>query len=106
VSDEFVLSDVLTRGGFDGHALVKAANTPEFKQKLRENTTRAKELGICGVPTYRVLRQDGVGEWKNVGGLVWGQDETNVVEDLIAGWHPESGEVADETHGLTTGARL
>lgn len=50
------------------------------------------------MPTYRVLRQTNDGEWKAVGGLVWGQDETNIVEDLIAGWNPESsGEVARVT---------
>lgn len=26
-----------------------------------------------------------------MGGLVWGQDEASVVEDLIAGWVPEKG---------------
>lgn len=36
------------------------------------------------------MKDDGKGGWTNVGGLVWGQDETNVVEDLIAGWDPES----------------
>jgi 2-hydroxychromene-2-carboxylate isomerase len=90
VSDESVLADVLTKGGYDGADLVKKANAPEIKAKLREFTAEAKQMGICGVPTYRVLRQDGNGTWKNVGGLVWGQDETNVVEDLIAGWDPES----------------
>lgn len=50
----------------------------------------AKENSICGVPTYRVLRQDIDREWQLVGGLVWGQDKINVVEDLIAGWDPES----------------
>lgn len=41
------------------------------------------------MPTYRVLRQDSDGDWKIVGGLSWGQDESNVVEDLIAGWNGE-----------------
>ncbi|EAT82728.1 hypothetical protein HBI56_065630 [Parastagonospora nodorum] len=90
VSDEKVLADVLTKGGFDGADLIARANDLGVKAKLRELTAAAKEQGICGVPTYQVLRQDAGGNWKNVGGLVWGQDETNVVEDLIAGWDPES----------------
>lgn len=50
-------------------------------------------MGLCGVPTYRVLRQQqSGGEFEAVGGLVWGQDETNIVEDLIAGWVPEKNE--------------
>jgi 2-hydroxychromene-2-carboxylate isomerase len=89
VSDEAVLADVLTKGGYNGPELVAKANAPATKAKLRELTAEAKDLGICGVPTYRVLREDSTGLWKPVGGLVWGQDETNVVEDLIAGWDPE-----------------
>jgi 2-hydroxychromene-2-carboxylate isomerase len=91
-----VLADVLTRAGYDGKDLVRKANAPEIKAKLRELTAEAKETGICGVPTYRVMREDGNGNWKNVGGLIWGQDETNVVEDLIAGWDPERSDVLAE----------
>jgi hypothetical protein len=53
-----------------------------------------------------VLRQANDEEWKAVGGLVWGQDEINVVEDLIAGWDPESSEqvakVAREVKGASS----
>lgn len=38
---------------------------------------------------------------------MWGQDETNVVEDLIAGWDPEvSSELAEpqKTNGRAKGA--
>jgi 2-hydroxychromene-2-carboxylate isomerase len=107
VSNEGVLAEVLSKGGFDGPALIKKANAPEIKTKLRANTAEAKELGICGVPTYRVLRQYGTDEWKPVGGLVWGQDETNVVEDLIAGWDPETSHaIAEVRKGETVNARL
>lgn len=107
VSDEGVLAHVLTKGGFDGPALVKMANAPEIKEKLRANTAEAKELGICGVPTYRVLRQYGTDEWRHVGGLVWGQDETNVVEDLVAGWDPETYDgVAEPRKGEKVNVRL
>lgn len=54
-------------------------------------TAQAQKLGLCGVPTYRVLRKTNDGAWDNVGGLVWGQDELNVVEDLIAGWSMDDG---------------
>ena len=36
--------------------------------------------------------QQSGGEFEAVGGLVWGQDEINVVEDLIAGWIPGKSE--------------
>lgn len=79
---------MLQKAGCDPELLAKA-NTPAVKAKLRENTAAAKAIGICGAPTYRVLQQDKAGEWQPHGGLVWGQDELNVVEDLIYGWDPE-----------------
>ncbi|KAF2732026.1 thioredoxin-like protein [Polyplosphaeria fusca] len=86
VADEAVLIDVLNKGAFDGKDLVKKANAPAAKNKLRELTAEAKAVGICGVPSYRVFRQADSGEWKDVSGIIWGQDEQNVVEDYIAGW--------------------
>lgn len=86
VSDEGVLRQVLNDAGHDGAELVEKANSAEIKAELRAATAEAKALGICGVPSYRVLRQNGQGGFEHVGGIIWGQDETNVVEDLIAGW--------------------
>lgn len=105
VSDESVLADVLNNAGFNGSDLVARANTPAIKNRLRENTAAAKAAGICGVPTYRVLYQGGNGQWIPRGGLVWGQDETNVVEDLIAGWDPESSCQLAEPRKMESGAR-
>jgi 2-hydroxychromene-2-carboxylate isomerase len=84
------LADVLTKGGYNGSGMLTKANAPAIKTRLRELTAEARALGICGVPTYRVLRETGVGKWEPMGGLVWGQDEMGVVEDLITGWDPES----------------
>lgn len=94
------MAAVLDKHGFNGADLVSKANSPAIKSKLRENTAAAKATGICGVPTYRVLRQRENGNWEPQGGLIWGQDETNVVEDLIAGWDPEhSTEFAEPMKG-------
>ncbi|OAG11287.1 thioredoxin-like protein [Paraphaeosphaeria sporulosa] len=111
VADDSVLVEVLTKGGFDGAGLLKKANAPDIKQKLRDSTAEAKNLGICGVPTYRVFRQNLNREWEHVGGLVWGQDESNVVEDLIAGWSGEGTAALAEPRKTTvsdkiTGSRL
>jgi 2-hydroxychromene-2-carboxylate isomerase len=106
VSDESVLQDTLTKGGYNGADLIAKAKVPAIKAKLRELTAEAKSLGICGVPTYRVLRDDGSGGWKNVGGLVWGQDETNIVEDLIAGWDPESSNATAEVRRSEDGGKF
>jgi len=40
---------------------------------------RAVEVGLCGVPTFRV----------NQGPLVWGQDKLNVVADMLCGWQDQ-----------------
>jgi 2-hydroxychromene-2-carboxylate isomerase len=98
---------VLDKAGYDGTDLLAKANAPAIRNKLRENTAAAKATGICGVPTYRVLHEDRSGQWRACGGLVWGQDETNIVEDLIAGWDPaQSTQLAEpqKTKGGAKGA--
>lgn len=105
MADDTVLIRVLDEAGYNGAELVSKANSPEIKQKLRSATAEAKALGLCGVPSYRVLRQDSNGEWMLQGGVVWGQDETNVVEDLIAGWDSEkSTTIAEPWKGKTASA--
>ncbi|PVH95211.1 thioredoxin-like protein [Periconia macrospinosa] len=89
MSDDAVLTSVLDKAGYDGASLVRQANTPEIKAKLRELTAEAKSVGICGVPTYRVFRENKNGGLGDPGSGIWGQDEINVVEDLIAGWDPD-----------------
>jgi 2-hydroxychromene-2-carboxylate isomerase len=100
-----VLVSVLDKAGYDGAGLLARANEPAIKTKLRENTAAAKVAGICGVPTYRILRQDVSGSWEPIGGLVWGQDETNVVEDLIVGWDAENSTEVAEPRKTATSAR-
>lgn len=87
MSKDEVLTSVLSEAGHDAKSIMAEANSQKIKADLRARTQEAKETGICGVPTYRVFRRN-IGEqgWKQTGDLVWGQDEVNVVEDLIAGW--------------------
>lgn len=116
MSDDAVLVQVLDEAGFDGKTLLAKAKSPEVKQQLVDNTKEAIDAGFCGVPTYRVFRKDAsVTEkgrnhgWKQFGGFVWGQDETPLVQDLIAGWSDDgsSGEVAKIEAAEPTGkARL
>lgn len=92
MSSDSTLIEVLTEAGYDGLALLKRSNESDIKSKLRESTKEAKDSGICGVPTYRVFRRkvgEGEEDWKQAGDFVWGQDELNVVEDLISGWDGE-----------------
>ena len=62
---------------------------------MRNNTSEAIEAGICGGPSYRVFEKTSEG-WVisgPEGGVVWGQDELVVVEDLVAGWKQEASSV-------------
>ena len=101
MANESVLVQVLNNSGFNGVQLLKEANAADTKQKLRKMTAEAQGLGLCGVPTYRVLRKTSDGTWEHVGGLVWGQDELNVVEDLIAGWSPDDATTLAEPRKAT-----
>ncbi|KAI1502265.1 protein disulfide [Biscogniauxia marginata] len=94
VSNEGVLRDILGDAGYDAEQLLAHACSPTNKEALVRNTRAAKDAGFCGVPTYRVFRREPSGTWKATGGFVWGQDETAVVEDLIAGWDESSTKVA------------
>jgi hypothetical protein len=80
---------VLTTGGFNATKLIEQAMMQQPRDVLRANTQAAKDLGLCGVPSYRVLNATPQG-WEANGGVVWGQDESNVVMDLIAGWKEET----------------
>lgn len=86
-SDEVVV-EVVTEAGYDGRKLLTKSNEANYKAQLRAATKEAKDIGICGVPTYRVFRRrsgQSDNQWKQAGDLVWGQDEIAVVEDLISG---------------------
>jgi 2-hydroxychromene-2-carboxylate isomerase len=63
--------------GLDGDALVRAAQEPEAKQRLREATEEAVARGVFGVPTVVVD-----------GELFWGTDGLEHVEACIRGEDP------------------
>lgn len=88
MSSDHVLAKVVTEAGYDGQGVLAKSNDARYKAQLRASTKEAKDLGICGVPTYRVFRRNlgsSNDEWKQSGDLVWGQDEIAVVEDMISG---------------------
>ena len=89
VADDSILGQLLDDGGYDGPDMIRRASQTDVKMQLRELTAQAKEYGICGVPSYRILTQSGTADWEHVSGVIWGQDELNVVEDIIAGWTAE-----------------
>ncbi|KAH8681715.1 thioredoxin-like protein [Xylariales sp. PMI_506] len=110
VSDEAVLKEVLTEGGFDAEKLIAQTKQASVKETLISNTQAAEDAGFCGVPTYRVFHQRPDNTWKQNGGFIWGQDETATVEDLILGWDENSDEpataIGEDTSKRTTQAKI
>ena len=102
MSSDEVLHQVISEAGYDASDILKRANEPKYKNELRARTKEAKDVGLCGVPSYRVFRrkvsQPGDEGWRQIGDVVWGQDESAVVEDLIAGWEGDS--IARSGRGL------
>lgn len=93
IASDDVLHSVIAEAGHNAEDIMAKANSLEIRQDLRLRTKEAKDTGICGVPSYRVFRRkigSGNEEWKLANGIIWGQDETAVVEDLISGWDGES----------------
>lgn len=87
MSSDEVLKQVISETPYNADDIIQNANSDEIKKQLRACTQEAKDVGLCGVPSYRVFRRSsGESEWKRAGDIVWGQDELAVVEDLIAGW--------------------
>lgn len=66
-----------TRAGLDGEALVRQAQTPEAKQRLRAATAQAVAHGVFGVPTVLVD-----------GEIFWGTDGVELVEAFLRGEDP------------------
>lgn len=65
------------KAGFDGAALVLAAQQPEAKLRLREATAQAVARGVFGVPT--VIAEDEI---------FWGTDGLDHVETCLRGEDP------------------
>jgi 2-hydroxychromene-2-carboxylate isomerase len=63
IGDKSVLAGLLTRLGLDAAALLARADLPETKQRLRQQTEEAQELGIFGAPSFLAR-----------GELFWGDD--------------------------------
>ena len=72
ISDAAEIRSILDALGQPGAELVEEAQTPEKKQRLRDQTQRAVEFGIFGAPSFVVGEE-----------LFWGNDR---LEDALA-WH-------------------
>ena len=106
MSADDILSQVIAEAGYDAPGILDRANSDEYKKALRARTQEAKQIGLCGVPSYRVFRKRDGQDWKQVGDVVWGQDEMPVVEDLIVGWNGEGGADVPRAVDAKSGSRL
>jgi len=77
VSEPAVVQAVGDDIGLDGAALVGAAQQPECKERLRQQTDDAISRGVFGVPSMEVG-----------GELFWGYDDFPYLELLLAGNDP------------------
>ncbi len=68
---------ILSNAGFDGPALVTAAQTPEAKERLRTATDTAVQRGVFGVPSVLVGEE-----------LFWGTDSLPDLESYLRGELP------------------
>jgi 2-hydroxychromene-2-carboxylate isomerase len=72
-----VLAEILARTGKPAEWLARTQD-PAIKQQLIDNGAAAKAAGVFGVPTFVVDNTH----------LVWGQDRTEHVIRMLAGWNP------------------
>lgn len=75
ISDDSVLGDAITEAGLDAAELLRRSREEPAKIALREATSEAQRLGVCGAPSFLVNGQ-----------LFWGQDRLLFVEKALNGW--------------------
>jgi 2-hydroxychromene-2-carboxylate isomerase len=66
------LAAELAAGGFNPAALAAAAQDPEIKQRLTDNTASAVERGAFGIPTWFVGSE-----------MFFGKERLGQVEELL-----------------------
>lgn len=75
-----VLTEVLDAAGLPGRALVERAAADDVKATLRRNTDLARELGVCGAPSFVVHRPG------RSPAVLWGQDRIGMLAATLAGF--------------------
>ena len=74
IASESIVHDVIARCGYDADLAITAACDPVIKQALIDNTNAAIELGIFGVPTFRVDNE-----------IFWGEDRISELFNYMNG---------------------
>jgi 2-hydroxychromene-2-carboxylate isomerase len=72
LDDPEVLKSAIDAAGLDGTGLLAAAQTDAVKQKLAENTAKAVERGVFGLPAFFVGKE-----------MFWGKERLGQVEEAV-----------------------
>jgi 2-hydroxychromene-2-carboxylate isomerase len=80
IGDATEIRSILDSLGQPGTELIEQAQAPENKRRLRDQTQRARELGIFGAPSFVVGRELFWGNDRLEDALVWASSHTN--EDI------------------------
>jgi 2-hydroxychromene-2-carboxylate isomerase len=72
MADAAALAADLEGSGFDGAALLAAAQDPAIKQRLADNTSRAVERGAFGIPTWFIGDE-----------MFFGKERLGQIEELL-----------------------
>lgn len=79
VAEAATVAALAREAGLDADRLMAEARTEAVKQRLRENTQAALDLGVFGVPTMKVRDE-----------LFWGFDDLQYMDRLLSGKDPLS----------------
>jgi 2-hydroxychromene-2-carboxylate isomerase len=72
LDDPDVLRRAIDAAGLDGEGLLQAARSEPVKQKLADNTAKAVERGVFGLPTFFVGKE-----------MFWGKERLGQVEEAV-----------------------
>jgi 2-hydroxychromene-2-carboxylate isomerase len=73
ISDDAMLADILRNLGVDANAAIATANTPENKDRLKQQTGEAAARGIFGAPSFLIGDE-----------VFWGNDRLQQAIDFAA----------------------
>jgi 2-hydroxychromene-2-carboxylate isomerase len=88
IGDTQTLVSVLESAGIDGAALAEEINKPIVKEQLKNETDKAIELGVFGIPTMIIDEQ-----------LFWGNDQFDHITLHLQGNNPFNAEEMEKVIG-------
>ena len=72
VTDATAVATVLTKAGFDAESLAAKAQDPAIKQVVVDNTEKAFERGVFGIPTFFIGEE-----------IFFGKERLGQIEEML-----------------------